>query len=134
MATTFIVLDTTKRLAQEVRNTVDQLRQAKDRLTKAHFPGNAQTKAWLESMGEFGSKMDPGNLPIFELRNLAQSTYLKDLAMNARFVIEFLNPKLRSKLMERTAPSYQVTIPTTPVYWNPWTLQRALFLLPFPLS
>ncbi|HSG40037.1 MAG TPA: hypothetical protein VLE27_10400 [Thermoanaerobaculia bacterium] len=109
------------------------LKPAKDRLTKAHFPGDTQTRAWLESIGEFGSKTDPGNLPIFELRNLMQSTYLEDLAMNARFVIEFLNPKLRSRLMERTDPSYRGTV-ATPVLWNPWTLHRAFFLLPFPLG
>ena len=106
------------------------LKPAKDRLTKAHFPGNDQTKAWLESMGEFGSKMDPGNLPIFELRNLYSDSELTDLAMNVRFVIEFLNPAIRSRLMKRTDPSYQPVIPRP--FWNAWNLNRALFLMPLP--
>jgi hypothetical protein len=106
---------------------------AKDRLTKAHFPGNDQTRAWLESMGEFGSKMDPGNLPIFELRNLYSDSELADLAMNVRFVIEFLNPGIRSKLMKRADPSYQPRQLVVPrPFWTPRTLHRAFFLMPFP--
>jgi hypothetical protein len=44
--------------------------QGTDLLTKKNFPGKANRK-WLESMGSYGSKVDPGNKAIFEFRNLS---------------------------------------------------------------
>jgi hypothetical protein len=42
--------------------------QGKDQLTKANYPG--PHGKWMESMGAFGSNVDPGAKPIFEFRTL----------------------------------------------------------------
>jgi hypothetical protein len=44
--------------------------QGKDYLTKKNFPGTKKQKHWIESLGGYGSKFDPGNKPIFEFRTL----------------------------------------------------------------
>lgn len=44
--------------------------QGKDLLTRANFPGTKAQAANVESLGGLGSKVDPGDKPIFEFRRL----------------------------------------------------------------
>jgi hypothetical protein len=52
-------------------------------------------------MGAFGSKMDPGNLPIVEFRSLQQYAYLENLKDNVRVLVELMNKQPRAQLMAR---------------------------------
>jgi hypothetical protein len=61
-----------------------------DQLTKANFPGTAQQRQHVESMGGFGSKVDPGDKPIFEFRSLG-IVFGDELATVIADLIGYLN-------------------------------------------
>jgi hypothetical protein len=44
--------------------------QGTDLLTKRNFPGGPQEREWILSMGGYENKLDPGDKPIFEFRNI----------------------------------------------------------------
>ena len=64
--------------------------QGSDRLTRRNFPGTAQQGTWLESMGSYGSRVDPGNRPILEFRSLA-GVFVNDLPGQLQRLADFLN-------------------------------------------
>jgi hypothetical protein len=46
--------------------------QGRDLLTSRNFPGSRQQRSWLESMGSYGNRVDPGGRPLLEFRSLQQ--------------------------------------------------------------
>src|SRR5262249_26387792 len=61
-----------------------------DLMTRHNYPGSAEAKKWIESIGEYGSKVDPGNKPIFEFRDL-RSARLVDLPADISNLLTYLN-------------------------------------------
>lgn len=52
--------------------------QGQDLLTPQHFPGSPEQRNELRAFGRMGDRVDPGNRPLFEFRNLS-SVYPQDL-------------------------------------------------------
>ncbi|MDR2084123.1 MAG: DUF4157 domain-containing protein [Bacteroidales bacterium] len=67
--------------------------QGQDLLTKNHYPGTAQQKTWLESLGGYGNKVDEENKPIFEFRTLDPHKIIKvnNLAIQIQKLINYFN-------------------------------------------
>ena len=53
-------------------------RQGRDLLTPQNFPGSQEQRDELRAFGRLGNRVDPGNRPLFEFRNLS-SVYPQDL-------------------------------------------------------
>ena len=64
--------------------------QGKDLLTRRNFPGNAQQREQMESMGSYGNRVDAGNKPIMEFRSL-NGVFVPDLPGQLERLVAFLN-------------------------------------------
>lgn len=65
-------------------------KKGRDQLTKKHFPGNAAQKDAMESLGGYGTRLDPGDFPILEFRALT-GVPLPNLTEQLRRLFAFIN-------------------------------------------